>query len=116
MALVLAGEETQGLRIASRVLYLLVEKAIQDSNDEALQGQRERTTSEYDGLATRCPQSFYYIFLHPPPGCGLGQVFGEREGGVFILLHARLAVPCSHCGKPAKAISPIFLLSTDPGT
>lgn len=62
----------------------MVEEAVQDGNDEALWGQRERTTSEYCGLAIRCPQSFYYLFLYPPPGCGLGQVFGEREGGAFI--------------------------------
>lgn len=74
------------------IIYLLVEEAVQDSNDEALWGQRERTTSEYCGLAIRCPQSFYYLFLYPPPGCGLGQVFGEREGGAFISYYSQ-----AHC-------------------
>lgn len=75
-----------------RVIYLLVEEAIQDGNDEALWSQRERATSEL-GLTTRCPESFYYLFLCPPPDCGLGQGFRKREG---ICIHLYVPGTLSH--------------------
>lgn len=61
-----------------RATYLLVEEAVQDGNNEALRGQRERTASGYLFLASRQPQSFFCLFPHNPQA--VVQVFGKREG------------------------------------
>lgn len=71
------GVTAQRIRTAWRVTYLLVEEAIQDSNDEALCGQGERTLLEYLGLASRCPYAATLIPIHLPD-YGLSQVFEEK--------------------------------------